>query len=167
MKRLHVHVSVDDLTNSIKFYTGMFGAEPTIVKGDYAKWQLEDPRMNFAISQRDAQIGLNHLGIQVESAHELGEMQSRLASLQPGVAKEEGVACCYAKSDKYWVNDPSGIAWETFHTLDSIPVFGEPNKTATNGEKAAANEACCMPKAASSSSCCVPKEKKAATGTCC
>jgi hypothetical protein len=169
MKRFHVHVAVDKLADSIKFYSGMFGSEPTVVKSDYAKWQLEDPRVNFAISQRGAQTGLNHLGIQVESTDELDEMQSRLASLQLDVEKEEGVSCCYAKSDKYWVNDPSGIAWETFHTLASIPVFGDADKTADIGEKAAGSDTCCIPlaKASSQSSCCVPKGEKTTTGTCC
>jgi hypothetical protein len=128
MKRLHVHVSVDNLGDSIKFYSGMFASEPIVLKPDYAKWKLEDPRMNFAISQRGAKVGLDHLGIQVESDTELSDMQSRLDSLQPGVEKEEGVACCYVKSDKYWVTDPSGIAWETFHTLDAIPTYGGPKK---------------------------------------
>src|SRR3569623_1251799 len=98
MKRLHVHVSVDTLADSILFYSGMFAAQPTIVKADYAKWQLDDPRINFAFSQRGAEVGLNHLGIQVESAQELAEMQSRLAVLPPDIEKEEGVACCYAIS---------------------------------------------------------------------
>ncbi len=124
MKRLHVHISVENLADSIKFYSGMFASEPTVIKPDYAKWMLDDPRVNFAISHRGAVTGLNHLGIQVESPGELGEMQSRLETLQPDLEKEEGAACCYAKSDKYWVNDPSEIAWETFHTLDTIPVFG-------------------------------------------
>lgn len=124
MKRLHVHVSVDNLDKSVTFHSGMFGVEPNVVKPDYAKWMLDGPRVNFAISRRGAETGLNHLGIQVDSAGELCEMQSRLTSLQPDVEKEEEVACCYAKSDKYWVTDPSGIAWETFHTLDTIPVFG-------------------------------------------
>ena len=154
MKRLHVHVSVDNLNNSIKFYSGMFGTEPTVVKPDYAKWMLEDPRINFAISHRGAEAGLNHLGIQVESAGELGDMQARLTSLQPDVEKEEDVACCYAKSDKYWVTDPSGIAWETFHTLDSIPVFGEPDKTEP------AEAACCIPLAK-------PRVRLSADGPCC
>ncbi|RJF95490.1 ArsI/CadI family heavy metal resistance metalloenzyme [Noviherbaspirillum saxi] len=168
MKRLHVHVSVDNLADSIKFYSGMFANEPTVVKTDYAKWMLDDPRVNFAISQRGAQTGLNHLGIQVESATELSEMQDRLNALQPGVEKEEGVACCYAKSDKYWVNDPSGIAWETYHTLDTIPVFGESNKPATD-QKAAGPDACCIPlaKTSAQSPCCVPKEQKATSGACC
>lgn len=166
MKRLHVHVSVDNLADSIKFYSGMFAAEPSVVKTDYAKWMLDDPRVNFAVSQRGAGVGLNHLGIQVESAAELDEMQSRLASLSPDVALEEGTACCYAKSDKYWVNDPSGIAWETFHTLDSIPVFGEPEKTEP------ATTACCIPLAKigvkSESPCCVPNTpaKEGATSCC-
>ncbi len=165
MKRLHVHISVNDLANSIRFYSGMFATEPTVVKTDYAKWMLDEPRMNFAISQRGATTGLNHLGIQVESAHELGEMQSRLASLQPDLEKEEGVACCYAKSDKYWVNDPSGIAWETFHTLNTIPVFGEPDKTK------AETQACCIPlaktKVKSESPCCVPSTQTKEGSACC
>ena len=140
MKRLHVHVSVDNLSDSIRFYSLMFEAEPTVRKNDYAKWMLEDPRVNFAISQRGSDVGLNHLGIQVESDAELGQMRARLETLQPGVAKEEGAACCYAKSDKYWLTDPSGIAWETFHTLDSIPVFGDEAKTG-------ATESCCVPAA--------------------
>jgi catechol 2,3-dioxygenase-like lactoylglutathione lyase family enzyme len=167
MKRLHVHVSVDNLAASIQFYSTMFGARPTVEKPDYAKWMMEDPRMNFAISQRGAGAGLNHLGIQVESASELADMQSRLESLQPDVEKEEGVACCYAKSDKYWVADPSGIAWETFHTLDNIPVFGE--KDSANAEK----EACCIPLVQmktdkTDAPCCVPSASAKSQGsTCC
>ena len=167
MKRLHVHVSVDNLDKSIQFYSGMFGVEPTVVKSDYAKWMLDDPRVNFAISHRGAETGLNHLGIQVESAGELGEMQSRLTSLQPDVEKEEEVACCYAKSDKYWVTDPSGIAWETFHRLDSIPMFGEPDQTEL------ANAACCIPLAkprirlTADGPCCVPSVSAKEGSTCC
>jgi hypothetical protein len=165
MKRLHIHLSVANLADSIKFYAGMFASEPTVIKADYAKWQLDDPRMNFAISTRGAEPGLNHLGIQVESAHELGDMQSRLAALQPDVEKEEGVACCYARSDKYWVNDPSGIAWETFHTLDTIPVFGEPGNTG------AEENACCIPlkKVAvkPGADCCVPGVASKEGSSCC
>ena len=149
MKRLHVHVSVEDIQTSIPFYSKMFGSDPTILKSDYAKWQLEDPKVNFAISSRGAPVGLNHLGIQVESEPELGEMKMRLDSIESDVVEQIGTACCYAKSDKYWVNDPAGIPWETFHTLDSIPVF--------NDELAAG---CCVPESASSSkaqsSCCTP-----------
>ncbi len=160
MKRIHVHISVDNLADSIHFYSSMFASEPSVAKTDYAKWMLDDPRMNFAISQRGAQIGLNHLGIQVESDTELKQMQSRLESLQPGVQMEEGVACCYAKSDKYWLNDPSGIAWETFHSLDSIPVFGGTELHQQAGAADTANTtniatpACCVPKTGQTSACC-------------
>jgi catechol 2,3-dioxygenase-like lactoylglutathione lyase family enzyme len=129
MKRLHVHISVDNLADSIRFYSAMFAVEPSVAKPDHAKWQLDDPRMNFAISQRGAKVGLDHLGIQVESDTELSEMQARLDALQPGVEKEEDVQCCYAKSDKYWLTDPSGIAWETFHSLEAVPVFGAPSES--------------------------------------
>jgi hypothetical protein len=139
MKRLHVHVAVDNLEDSIRFYSSMFAAAPTIHKTDYAKWMLDDPRVNFAISQRGAAAGVNHLGIQVESEEELGQMQSRLELLQHDLEKEEEVACCYAKSDKYWVTDPSGIPWETFHTLDTIPVFGKEQAEQNN------NDVCCVP----------------------
>ncbi len=169
MKRLHVHVSVDNLAESIKFYSGMFASAPTVVKDDYAKWMLEDPRVNFAISRRGAEIGLNHLGIQVDSATELEEMHCRLGALQADLEKEEAVACCYARSDKYWVNDPSGIAWETFNTLDTIPVFGEPDKTATPG----GSEACCVPFAKSKApinekaQCCGSNSGDARPASCC
>lgn len=123
MKRMHIHVAVKNLEESISFYSKMFATEPTVLKTDYAKWQLEDPKVNFAISARGAEVGLNHLGIQVDDAHELSDMKTRLDNLQAELIEEEGTACCYAKSDKYWVNDPSGIAWETFHTLETIPVF--------------------------------------------
>lgn len=152
MKRLHVHVSVDNLADSIKFYSGMFAAEPSVVKPDYAKWMLDDPRVNFAISQRGLEAGLNHLGIQVESADELAAMQGRLSTLQSPLVEQSDAACCYAKSDKYWVNDPSGIAWETFHTLDSIPVYG---KHAASSQGAEEGNACCVPpmKAEAKASC--------------
>lgn len=167
MKRLHVHVSVDNLADSIRFYSGMFGAEPSVVKSDYAKWMLDDPRVNFAISHRGAETGLNHLGIQTESTDELSEMQARLTSLQPDVEKEEDVSCCYAKSDKYWVTDPSGIAWETFHTLDTIPVFGEADKTKP------VEAACCIPlpkprvKLTADGPCCIPSANANQGSTCC
>lgn len=136
MKRLHVHVGVADIQSSISFYSKMFGCEPTVLKTDYAKWQLEDPKVNFAISARGAPVGINHLGIQVENDVELADMKTRLDQLQGDVVEEMGTACCYAKSDKYWVNDPAGIPWETFHTLDSIPVF--------NNEQPG-DDACCVP----------------------
>jgi hypothetical protein len=137
MKRLHVHVAVKEISGSIPFYSKMFGCEPTVIKSDYAKWQLEDPKVNFAISARGAPVGINHLGIQVDDASELGEMKTRLDQIQGEVVEEMGTACCYAQSDKYWVNDPAGIPWETFHTLDSIPVFNQSESTSA--------DACCVP----------------------
>lgn len=166
MKRLHVHVAVDNLTDSIGFYSKMFAAEPTVLKSDYAKWMLDDPRINFAISQRGLEAGLNHLGIQVESSDELAEMETRLTALQSPVLAQENASCCYAKSDKYWVTDPSGIAWETFHTLDSIPVYGEHSLNGDGDE--VEGGACCIPlaKTEGKSTCCVPN-KEAAVGACC
>lgn len=166
MKRFHVHVSVDHLEQSIRFYSSMFDSEPTIVKTDYAKWMLDDPKVNFAISQRGAEVGLNHLGIQVETDAELKQMQTRLVSLESNLLTETDAACCYAKSDKYWVSDPAGIAWETFHTLSSIPVFGGKE------DSAEAKSESCIPLAQvnqqANAPCCVPKADKAvAIGKCC
>jgi len=139
MKRFHVHVSVQDLKSSIRFYSCVFGAQPTVQKPDYAKWMLEDPRVNFAISQRAAAAGVNHLGIQVDSAEELTLLRQQVAAADIQARDETGANCCYARSDKYWVQDPQGVAWETFHTLGSIPVFGE------HAERA--DSACCAPEA--------------------
>lgn len=161
MKRLHVHVAVDDLSASIRFYSTMFASEPTVQKPDYAKWMLDDPRVNFAISARGATPGLNHLGVQVESAAELAEMNTRLQQLEAGVIEEMGTACCYAKSDKYWATDPTGIAWETYHTLDSIPVFGAAE------EGAARAGGCCVPEpAVVKVSGCIPVKGQASSGCC-
>lgn len=155
MKRLHVHVAVDDLAASVRFYSTMFASEPTVLKSDYAKWMLDDPRVNFAISARGAPAGLNHLGVQVESAEELAEMNDRLQKLEGEVVEEMGTACCYAKSDKYWATDPTGIAWETYHTLDSIPVFG-----------AQAAGECCAPAPVAKVSGCIPVKGKSVSGCC-
>ena len=161
MKRLHVHVAVDDLAASIQFYSTMFASEPTVQKPDYAKWMLDDPRVNFAISARGATPGLNHLGVQVESAEELAEMNERLQKLEADVIEEMGTACCYAKSDKYWATDPTGIAWETYHTLDSIPVFG------ASDDGAAHAGGCCVPEpAVVKVSGCIPVKGKASSGCC-
>ncbi|KWR74680.1 ArsI/CadI family heavy metal resistance metalloenzyme [Cupriavidus sp. IDO] len=138
MKRLHVHVSVENLAESIRFYSALFASEPTVTKDDYAKWMLDDPRVNFAISMRGREAGLDHLGVQVESEEELNEMQTRLANAELPMEAQIGTNCCYAKSDKYWTVDPQGIAWESYHTLDSIPTFGE-----SRPEESAS--ACCAP----------------------
>jgi len=141
MKRLHVHVAVHDLRQSIRFYSALFAAEPTVCKDDYAKWQLEDPRVNFAISSRGSKTGVDHLGIQAENAVELEELGVRLAQADVTVTAQKGASCCYAKSDKYWTLDPQGVAWESFHTLDSAPVFGEDAVSAMPDRKSA----CCAP----------------------
>jgi len=124
MKRFHVHVAVHDLKQSVRFYSALFGVQPTVEKRDYAKWMLEDPRVNFAISTRGSKSGVDHLGIQAENAPELEELGSRLAQADVAVMPQKGAACCYAKSDKYWTIDPQGVAWESFHTLDSVPIYG-------------------------------------------
>jgi catechol 2,3-dioxygenase-like lactoylglutathione lyase family enzyme len=138
MKRFHVHVAVDDLGKNIRFYSALFGAPPTVEKSDYAKWMLDDPRINFAISRRGGAAGVNHLGFQVDSAEDLQALRAKVDAADIAARDEAGANCCYARSDKYWVQDPQGLAWETFHTLGDIPVFGEPAAPAQPA-------ACCAP----------------------
>jgi len=138
---MHVHVSVTDLPQSVRFYSALFAAQPTVLKDDYAKWMLDDPRVNFAISNRGAKSGLDHLGIQAENGAELEEIGSRLAQADVSVLPQKAASCCYAKSDKYWTLDPQGVAWESFHTLDSVPVYGSDTRVQTGERKAA----CCSP----------------------
>ena len=142
MARMHIHIAVDDLEHNIGFYSALFGAEPTVVKGDYAKWELADPAVNFALSSRGRRPGLDHIGIQAGSDAELVAIRSRLEAADIAGAVEEGTACCYARSDKYWVQDPQGIAWETFHTLDSIPTFNGAQAPAL-AAPAGSEDACC------------------------
>jgi len=125
MKRLHIHVSVEDLSRSIAFYSTLFGAVPTVAKKDYAKWMLDDPRVNFAISDRAPVAGVDHLGIQVESGEELAEVAGRLKAAGETTRDQGNTTCCYAKSDKAWVKDPSGIDWETFHSYGEAVLYGE------------------------------------------
>ena len=134
MKRLHVHVAVDDLETSKAFYATLFGAEPSLVKDDYAKWMLEDPRVNFAISARGRVAGVDHLGIQVENAEELAELSGRLKAAGEVTLDQEATTCCYATSDKSWVNDPAGVRWETFHTFGEATAYGrdEPSAVIAN-----------------------------------
>ena len=141
MKRFHVHVSVADLQQSIRFYSTLFGTEPAVTKGDYAKWMLDDPRINFAISQRGAQPGLNHLGLQTDSDVELETLNAQLQQAELATVAEKEVACCYARSNKYWVTDPTGIAWETFHSLGSVPTYDGAEAAAGTGAQAG----CCGP----------------------
>jgi len=142
MKRLHVHVSVHDLEQSIRFYSSLFASEPSVKKDDYAKWMLDDPRVNFAISNRSSKKGVDHLGIQAESGGELEELGARLAQADVSVTAQKGASCCYAKSDKYWTLDPQGIAWESFHTLESAPVYGA-DARANSKPVEEAKTACC------------------------
>ncbi|HEV2549444.1 MAG TPA: ArsI/CadI family heavy metal resistance metalloenzyme [Stellaceae bacterium] len=125
MKRLHVHVSVKDVEQSVRFYSTLFGVEPTVEKPDYAKWMLEDPRVNFAISARGRAAGFNHLGIQVETEDELAEVYEHLKRAEGPALEVGATTCCYAKSEKSWTLDPQGVAWETFHTTGESAVYGE------------------------------------------
>ena len=139
MKRLHVHVSVDDVAASIRFYNTLFATEPTVTKTDYAKWMLEDPRVNFAISKRGGRTGIRHLGIQVEDRAELADVYSRLKRAEAPVLEEGATTCCYAKSEKSWIEDPQGVQWETFLTTGESTVYGNDPVT----EQRAAS--CCTP----------------------
>jgi len=125
MKRLHVHVAVEDLDRSVGFYSTLFGAGPSVVKDDYAKWMLDDPRVNFAISSRDRAAGIEHLGIQTDTAEELAELAGRLKAAGETTADQEATTCCYARSDKSWVADPNGVKWETFFTFGEATTYGE------------------------------------------
>lgn len=145
MKRLHVHVGVEDLQRSIGFYSTLFGAEPTVTRQDYAKWMLEDPRVNFAISSGNhARTGIEHLGIQVESAEELDEVYGRLKAADRPLLEEGATTCCYAKSEKSWIADPQGVVWEAFFTSGEATVYGDsPDLGAISGNAASGN--CCVP----------------------
>jgi len=151
MKRLHVHVSVKDIGTSIGFYSKLFDAEPTVQKADYAKWMLDDPRVNFAISRRDGKPGVQHLGIQVENRAKLAEVYGRLQEADAPVLEEGETTCCYAHSEKSWIDDPQGVQWETFLTTGESTVYGT-DVVRARAEKLA-EAACYAP------SCCAPKTR--------
>lgn len=161
MKRLHLHVSVPDLAQSIRFYETLLGAPPTVVKDDYAKWMLDDPRVNLAISQRDRAPGVDHVGIQVDSAGELAELSSRLKAAGAQTFDEAATTCCYARSDKTWVADPSGVRWETFFTFGEATAYGESDALQLMDAAAAPAGACCGAPATS------PAPAKATATGCC
>ena len=140
MKRFHIHVHVDDLAASVAFYSKLFAAEPARVEADYAKWMLDDPRVNFAISTRGTKVGVDHLGFQVDDAAELAELAKRAEAADMALLDQGETTCCYARSDKHWVLDPQGIAWEHFHTLDSAPGYGESRQTPSTAARS-----CCAP----------------------
>lgn len=150
MKRFHVHVNVDDLEASIGFYRTLFGADPSVVESDYAKWMLDDPRVNFAISQRGRAAGIDHLGMQTEDETELADLGARLREADAVTLAEQGTVCCYARSDKFWAEDPQGVRWESFLTLGQATTY-------TQGEEEGGKGA----------SCCGPSAKKAGQGACC
>ena len=164
MKRLHVHVAVDDLAQSIQFYSTLFAAEPTVVKEDYAKWMLDDPRVNFAISKLGNRAsGISHLGIQAEDETELAEVYDRLARAERPIVEAKATTCCYAKSDKQWIADPQGVAWETFFTYGESTVYGRSGMLTTLAEASGGLSTCgCgpaeiaqpQPQPAKASSCC-------------
>jgi len=138
MKRFHIHIAVDNLQENIRFYSALFGIAPSVSKQDYAKWMLDDPLINFAISARGAKPGLDHVGIQVDSEEALNEMNRQLAQAGLPAAKQQNAQCCYASSNKYWTVDSQGIAWEAFHTLTTIPVFGQDTTIPTKTENCCA-----------------------------
>jgi catechol 2,3-dioxygenase-like lactoylglutathione lyase family enzyme len=156
MKRFHIHIGVERLDESIRFYSALFGAEPVKKKPDYAKWLLEDPRVNFAISTRTSKRGIDHLGIQVDEENELHELRERLKTGDMAVVEEGETVCCYARSDKSWIQDPAGIPWEAYRTMEDAQLFsGQPNQ---------AEHACCTPDTMNTPECCAPSEKT--TGCC-
>jgi catechol 2,3-dioxygenase-like lactoylglutathione lyase family enzyme len=191
MKRFHVHLGVADLEQSIRFYSGLFGAPPSVLKDDYAKWLIEDPRVNFAISTRGGDVGINHLGLQADSANELAGIRDRFAAADRASLQDEpGANCCYAKSDKHWVTDPQGIAWEGYHTLGEVRYFNSDRAdgaaasacctpaqpTAAQSQAScrtpaeSAASACCTPVAPAEAACCAPAQAKSAswaTAPCC
>ena len=154
MKRLHVHVAVDDLQRSVGFYSALFAAQPAVLKPDYAKWMLDDPRVNFAISTRGREPGLDHLGIQAENPDELKEIYARLHTAGGEIVEQGQTTCCYAKSEKSWIDDPSGIAWETFLTSGDSTDYGD-----GSGERA--------PRIARDGSCCAPQAAAPEASPCC
>ena len=148
MKRLHVHVGVSDLDQSVRFYSTIFAAEPTVLKADYAKWMLDEPRVNFAVSAgQHPTRGIQHLGIQVDSTAELGEVYGRLSTADRPVLEEGRTTCCYARSEKSWISDPDGIVWETFYTDGESTAYGDSPALGTLADSLGEDK-CCLPKAA-------------------
>ena len=148
MKRMHIHVGVKNLDESVQFYSALFGAAPEKTKPDYARWMLDDPRVNFAISTHAKTTGVDHLGLQVNDAAELGELRDRLKQADMSIIDQGETVCCYARSDKSWVQDPSGVAWEAFNSMEDVQIFGS--------NDVADDKACCAPQAETPSECCVP-----------
>lgn len=180
MKRFHVHVSVRDLDESVRFYSQLFAAQPSVRESEYAKWMLEDPRVNFAISTRSGAPGIDHLGIQAENAEELAELGMRLDAAGQAVVPEAGAECCHARSDKFWTQDPQDTRWETFHTVGSIATYhgasgacemssaraADLNALAAGADESAVETSCCDA-TTPQSVCCAPKTDRPADAPCC
>jgi catechol 2,3-dioxygenase-like lactoylglutathione lyase family enzyme len=167
MKRFHIHLSVQDIAESIRFYSKLFGTAPSVTKDDYAKWMLDDPRINFAISRRGHALGVNHLGFQVDSDAELDRLREQVAQADISALDEKGANCCYARSNKYWIEDPQGIPWETFHSLNEIPIYGEDRALKPDADSAyckPVNEPAKTAEAACCSATADPQEKTACCG---
>lgn len=156
MKRLHVHIGVENIEQAIPFYSALFGAAPVKTKADYAKWLLDDPRVNFAVSTRPSKQGIDHLGIQVDDHSELEELHGRIKSAALPAFDEGETVCCYAKSDKIWVQDPAGVPWETYRTMEDAEIYGK--------NPVMSDSACCAPQTMATPNCCEPSEK---TAGCC
>jgi hypothetical protein len=156
MKRMHVHIAVENLPEAIGFYSMLFATEPAVVRSDYAKWMLDDPHLNFAISSRGRNPGLDHLGIQVENQTELQEVYGRLRNADRPVIEQGQTACCYAQSEKSWIDDPAGISWETFLTTGENTTYGDGSGERTSNPRIASNKSCCAPDAVGekASACC-------------
>lgn len=155
MKRMHIHLGVDNLDEGIRFYNTLFGTEPVKIESDYAKWLLDDPSINFAISTR-VKPGLDHLGVQVEEKNELGELRERMKSADMSLFDEGEVVCCYARSDKSWVTDPAGIAWEAYQTMEDTRFFSD--------AQASGEAVCCVPDVGAQANCCAPSDS---ASSCC
>jgi catechol-2,3-dioxygenase len=160
MKRLHVHVGVKDLSGSVKFYNALFGAEPVKLKSDYAKWMLDDPRVNFAISTRAEKTGIYQLGIQVDDADELGALRDQMSQANISTHSDGETTCCYARSEKSWVEDPNGLAWEAYHAMADAQICS------SNDDAVEAVGACCTPETPQGA-CCAPKPELATETPCC
>ena len=154
MKRFHAHVMVSDLKSSVGFYSALFGSEPVVIKADYAKWMLDDPPANFAITAGAALPGLDHLGLQADSDEELAIIVERLAAAGEEIEKQENASCCYALGNKVWVSDPSGISWETFHTFGESAIYGNDKAPHRESLKPKEAETCCKPAPSSTRACC-------------
>ena len=153
MKRMHIHLGVKSIDESVKFYNALFGVEPAKLKSDYAKWMLEDPRINFAISTRAGKVGVDHMGLQVDDVSELNALRTQMSAANISTHSDGETTCCYAKSEKSWVEDPNGIAWEAYHTMEDAQLF-------SGGEKSNEGSACCTPESKPQIACSLPPKTK-------